>query len=104
ADVAPSRLEEARRQALAEIDAHGDRDFGMVIEFNSRAQVLQPYTSDRSLLRSAVNSIKPTQRPTRIDEALTLADSLANPSRSTQDQASRPAGEDPAQARTYVAA
>ena len=33
-----------------------------------------------------------------------MADSLANPLRSTDDAAVRPANEDPAQARTYVAA
>ena len=51
-DVQPSRLEVARREALQEIDRHGDEDNGMVIEFNSRAGVLQPYTNDRGLLRS----------------------------------------------------
>jgi hypothetical protein len=103
ADGAPTRLDDARRQAIEEINAHTDRDFGMVIEFNSRAQVLQPYTSNRTLLRDAIAAVKPTQRPTRIDEALALAASLANPTRSTENEASRPAGEDPAQARTYVA-
>jgi hypothetical protein len=101
-DVAPSRLEVARKEALHEIDSHAEGDTGMVIEFNSRATILQPYTSDKGLLRAAVRRIQQTQRPTRIDEALALADSLANPSRSTDDAAVRPAGEDPAKARTYV--
>jgi hypothetical protein len=103
-DVAPSRLEVAKQEALREIDAHAEGDNGMVIEFNSRATILQPYTGDRGLLRAAVNRITQTQRPTHIDEALQLADSLANPLRSTDDVAVRPANEDPAQARTYVAA
>jgi hypothetical protein len=102
-DVAPDRLGAAKQEALREIDAHGDDDTGMVIAFNSRASVLQPYTRDKGLLRRAVESVPSTRRPTRIDEALTLADSLANPLRSTDDQAVRPADEDPAQARTYVA-
>src|SRR5919108_6056578 len=75
----------------------------MVIEFNSRAAILQPYTRDKGLLRAAVQRIAQTQRPTRVEEALALADSLANPLRSTDDTAVRPEGEDPAQARTYVA-
>ena len=104
ADVGKSRLEAAKDEALREIDSHSEGDMGMVIAFNSRASILQPYTSDRDLLRAAVNRIAPTQRPTRIDEALRLADSLANPLRSTDDAAVRPANEDPAQARTYVAA
>jgi hypothetical protein len=101
-DVAPSRLEAARKEALQEIDSHPDGDSGMVIEFNSRAAILQPYTTDKGLLRAAVRRIQQTQRPTRIDEALALADSLANPYRSTDDAAVRPVGEDPAKARTYV--
>lgn len=103
ADVAPSRLEAAKQEAVREIDAHGENDFGMVIAFNSRASILQPYTSDRALLRRAVERIEQTQRPTRIDEALALADSLANPLKSTDDEAVRPAGEDPSKARNYVA-
>jgi hypothetical protein len=102
-DVTPSRLDAARDEALREIDAHGDDDTGMVIAFNSRASILQPYTRDRGLLRRAVQSIGPTRRLTRLDEALTLADSLANPLRSGENEAVRPANEDPAQARTYVA-
>lgn len=103
-DVSPSRLETARREAQAEIDRHGDDDFGMVIAFNSRATLLQPYTNDRGLLRRAVESIQQTNRPTRVEEALALAESLANPRQSTDDSAVRPAGEDASKARTYVAA
>jgi hypothetical protein len=102
-DVAPSRLDAAREEALRLIDSRPDGDAGMVIEFNSRAAILQPYTPDKGLLRAAVRRARQTQRPTRIDEALSLADGLANPLRSADDQAVRPAGEDPAQARTYVA-
>ncbi|MFO0843831.1 MAG: VWA domain-containing protein, partial [Gemmataceae bacterium] len=102
-DVAPSRLEAARKVALDLIDGRAESDAGMVIEFNSRATILQPYTRDKGLLRAAVRKVSQTARPTRIDEALALADSLANPHRSGDDQAVRPEGEDPAEARTYVA-
>jgi hypothetical protein len=101
-DVDPNRLEVAKREALHEIDAHTDDDTGMVIEFNSRASILQPYSNDRNLLRKAVEGIQPTLRRTDVAEALNLADSLANPMKSTLNQAVRPAGEDPAKARTYV--
>jgi hypothetical protein len=101
-DVAPNRLGVAKQQALNEINAHSDEDTGMVIEFSSRASILQPYTNDRGLLRKAVESIRPTLRRTDITEALNLADSLANPMKSTLNQAVRPPGEDPAKARTYV--
>jgi von Willebrand factor type A domain/Aerotolerance regulator N-terminal len=102
-DVQPNRLEVARLEALQEIDRHDDEDHGMVIEFNSRAAILQTYINDKGLLRNAVRRIQQTQRPTRIEEALSLAESLANPRNSTDNQASRPAEEDPAKARTYVA-
>jgi hypothetical protein len=101
-DVTPNRLEQAKKEALKEIDAHTDNDTGMVIVFNSSAEILQSYTHDRSLLRRAVEQIKPTQRPTRLEEALSLADSLANPMRSGQNAASRPEDENPNQRLTYV--
>jgi hypothetical protein len=101
-DVDPTRLEAARAEALAEIDRHGEDDPGMVIEFNARATVRQPFVADRELLRSAVRRIRQTQQPTNIEDALAQASARANPLKATEDQAVRPAGEDPAQARTYV--
>jgi len=101
-DVKPSRLDWAKQEALKEIDAASDEDFGMVIVFNSKATTVQGYTSNRAKLRQAVQSITQTKRPTRIEEALNLADSLANPVRSTEDVASRPEEEVPGQERTYV--
>src|SRR5436189_812959 len=74
-DVQPNRLEVAKLEALKEIDASGDDDSGMVIVFNSAAEIRQSYTTNRHLLRQVVRAVEPTQRVTRIDEALTLADS-----------------------------
>jgi hypothetical protein len=82
-DVAPSRLDVAKREALAEIDAHPDSDYGMIIVFNATAEILQSYTSNRDQLRRRVSEIAQTERLTRIDDALSLADSLANPNRPT---------------------
>jgi hypothetical protein len=101
-DVEPSRLHWAKKEALQEIDGYSDTDFGMVIVFNSSAEILQSYTNQRGLLRRAVEGIQQTQRTTRIDEALSLADSLANPTRSTENDASRPANEQPGKQRTYA--
>jgi hypothetical protein len=103
-DVPPSRLHEAKRLALQEIDSHADDDVGMVIVFNSSAEILQSYTSDKGLLRAAVDKIEQTQRQTRIDEALSLADSLANPHRAPEDFAVQPEGVEPGKERTYVPA
>src|SRR5437870_3010709 len=100
-DVEPSRLHGAKEEALKEIDAAGDDDYGMVIVFNSKATTLQGYTNNRAKLRDAVETIVQTHRPTRLEEAITLADSLANPVRSTEDAAVRPDKEEGA-GRTYV--
>jgi hypothetical protein len=102
-DVAPNRLEWAKQEALKEIDARTDQDVGMVIVFNSSAEIRQSYTTNRGLLRDAVKRIEPTERVTRIEEALSLADSLANPIRSTEDVASQPDDVEAGKERTYVA-
>jgi hypothetical protein len=101
-DVEPSRLDWAKREAMKEIDAAGDSDFGMVIVFNSKATTLQGYTNNRAKLREAVRNIEPTQRPTRIEEALSLAESLANPLRSTEQASVEPEDVPPEQERTLV--
>jgi hypothetical protein len=97
-----SRLEWAKREALKEIEASTDSDKGMVIVFNSQAATLQPFTTNRALLRQAVQSVTQTQRTTRIEEAITLADSRANPLRSADDLASQPDAVEPGKERTYV--
>jgi hypothetical protein len=102
-DVAPSRLEQAKQEALAQIDEHGPDDSGMVIVFNSSAEIRQAYTNDKASLRRAIESIEQTMRPTRVDEALTLADSLANPQRSAEDVISSPAGVEPGKERSISA-
>jgi hypothetical protein len=103
-DVSPSRLDWAKQEALKEIDAAGDSDYGMVIVFNSKASTLQTYTNNRGKLREVVRNIAPTQRSTRIEEALSLAESLANPVRSTEDAASQPEDVPAGQERTFVQA
>lgn len=97
------RLAWAKAEALKEIDAATDADSGMVIEFNDVAQIRQSYTTNRAALRKAVEAITPTQRPTHLDEALSLAASLANPNRSTENEVAAPANPEPGKERTYVA-
>jgi hypothetical protein len=99
-----TRLEAAKQEALNVIGGYPDGNVGMVIEFNSHALIRQPYTSDRDLLRRAVGDVVQTQRATRLDEALNLADSLADPLRSTENASVIPENPDPSKARTYVAA
>src|SRR5262245_33365657 len=101
-DVSPSRLEEAKRRALAIIgnmQTEEERDQvkqqlggqssaiidqgspykAMVISFSDTARVEQGWTNSARELRRAIENIKPTNRPTAIDEALRVAAGLANP-------------------------
>jgi len=101
-DVSPSRLEEAKRRALAIIDNmqtederdqvkqqlggqssslidRGSQYKAMVISFSDTARVEQGWTNSPRELRRAIENIKPTNRPTAIDEALRVAAGLANP-------------------------
>jgi hypothetical protein len=101
-DVPPSRLEWAKAEALKEIDAASEDDSGMVIVFNRTAEIRQSYTTDRELLRAAVRGIGQSAGQTRFEEALRLAAGLANPARSTENEAARPANAEPGKERTYV--
>lgn len=74
-----TRLEDAKQRALELIDsldatsgAGGGTSGGMVVSFAERAAVVQSFTNDRGLLRSAVRSIGPTDQRSRIEPALGL--------------------------------
>ncbi len=77
---AVSRLDEAKRRALEFIDGLrepgvfgvSDAQEAMVVAFDNTAEMLQPFTSDKRLLREAIESIKPTDAPSRLDEPLRL--------------------------------
>jgi hypothetical protein len=103
-DVAPDRLAWAKAEALKEIDAATDSDFGMVVAFSDEAEIRQSYTGNRAALRKAVQGVGPTNRVTRLDEALGLAASLANPDRSTENEVAAPRDPEPGKERQYVAA
>ncbi len=87
-DGAEARLDVAKREALAFVEALrepgvfglGERDEAMVISFDSSAEVLQPWTSDKARLRAAIQSIQPTDAPTLMDEAVRLSGAYAQPS------------------------
>src|SRR5260370_15546804 len=49
-DVAPSRLEQAKKEALAQLDEHAPDDSGMRIVFNSSAEIRHAYTTDNGSL------------------------------------------------------
>ncbi|MBM4109062.1 MAG: VWA domain-containing protein [Phycisphaerae bacterium] len=76
-----SRLDAARKQALALVESlreptilQKDRaDQAMVISFDASARVVQNFTSDKGLLRAAINAIEPADTPTSIALAIQLA-------------------------------
>src|SRR5688572_11541359 len=59
-DIAPTRLDEAKRRAIQLIDQMESGDVAMVISFSDRAVVEQSFTDNRGLLRQKVNRIKAT--------------------------------------------
>lgn len=85
-DVSPSRLDAAKDRALEIVEKLGPSDVAMVIAYSDEAQVVQEYTDNRSLLRQKIQAVEPTQRPSRLDEALRAASGLANPGRSSADE------------------
>ncbi|HEY2762302.1 MAG TPA: VWA domain-containing protein, partial [Pirellulales bacterium] len=102
-DIAPSRLAETKRRALALIDDMQTADeregsirqsvaessprpaagsyLAMVVSFSDTARVEQGWTSNLRELREAVARIQPTNRPTDISEALRVSSGLAMPPR-----------------------
>jgi hypothetical protein len=81
-DVYPSRLDQAKRQAVALIDQMDADSAAMVISFSNVAKVEQPFTTNRRLLRTKVELIEPTKRTSDLSEALRAAAGLANPGQS----------------------
>lgn len=75
-DVAPSRFERARTEALRMVDAMHDNDQMVVLQAASRTEVKQSPTREKAALRRALNSAQATDSATRLNEALKLADTL----------------------------
>ena len=75
-DIAPSRLEAAKRKAN---DIIGDMRLGdqmMIVSAYSRPTALTGFTSERSELNRAINSLQPHDTPTNMRDALNLAADL----------------------------
>ncbi len=80
-----TRLDRAKEDALALVDAMREGDFfsrnladqrpqeAMVIAFDTTAEVLSTFTSDKARLRSAIRSIRPSHAPASLDAAMKLA-------------------------------
>jgi hypothetical protein len=72
------RLDQAKKTADEIIDALPRGGRAMVIAFDDSAQTVQPFTTDATALRNAVDSITPSDRPTRLKLAYELANADMN--------------------------
>lgn len=68
------RLDEAKRLARDLVGTMARHSQAMVIAFDDSAQTVQSFTTDANMLRSAIDSITPTDRPTRLKLAYQLAE------------------------------
>jgi uncharacterized protein YegL len=68
------RLDQAKKTADDLIDALPRGGRAMVIAFDDSAQTVQPFTTDANALKNAIDSITPTDRPTKLKLAYQLAD------------------------------
>ncbi|HPO07306.1 MAG TPA: BatA and WFA domain-containing protein [bacterium] len=82
-DVSPSRLDQAKTQIGGMIQNLGSGESIMLIAFSEAARVLCPFSDDRRVLLSTLESIQPTGEKTDLEEAfqmaLTAAKSQPNP-------------------------
>jgi hypothetical protein len=69
-----SRLDEAKKQAKELVDTLDRNGTAMVIAFDDEARPVQKFTSDRNQLKRAIDSIEPSDRPTRLKLAYQLAE------------------------------
>lgn len=75
-DENPSRFEKARKEALKLVDSIHDNDQMVVLQASANTEVRQSPTAEKSALRRAIESAQPTDSPTRLTEALKLAQTL----------------------------
>ncbi|MFM2096650.1 MAG: hypothetical protein RIS70_3774 [Planctomycetota bacterium] len=80
-DVAPNRLEEAKRLAGQMIDQMKYGEEATVMTFSDQARIGRAFTDNRRQLQSLVREILPTNRTTDISDALRVAASQANTGR-----------------------
>lgn len=71
-----TRFEQARQEARRLIDDLSRGDRAIVIAFADEARVLTPMTNSRAALRKALDGLQPTDRPTRLADALHRVNAL----------------------------
>jgi hypothetical protein len=76
-DVAPTRLDAAKRRAHELVDSMRSNDMMMVLSAASRPEVGRTgFTTERGELHRAIDSLQPHDTPTNMREALNLASDL----------------------------
>ncbi len=102
-DVAPNRLEEAKRQARAFVETLRNRatfslqdtaDQAMVIAFDDRCKVMSNFTSDKRQLLAAIDAIEPGDGRSQLAESLMVARAFAQ---SAGEEANNRSAKDPAE-------
>jgi hypothetical protein len=71
------RLDEAKRKARELVDTMDREGSAMVIAFDDSAEVVRSFTTDRTILKQAIDSIQPTHRRSKLKLAYQLAEAKA---------------------------
>ena len=83
-DEFPSRFEKARTEALKLVDGLQGETEMLVLQAGGNTEVRQSATSNKAALRRAIQGCKVTDSPTRLTEALKLADTMARSKKSPE--------------------
>ena len=75
-DDPPSRFEKARKQALQLVESMHPEDKMVVLLASGTTEVKQSPTGEKAALRRAIEASQPSDSPTRLGDALKLAETL----------------------------
>lgn len=75
-DETPSRFEKSRAEALELVNSLHESDQMVVLEAGAHAEVKQSPTSEKAALRRVIQATRASDSPTRLIEALKLAETL----------------------------
>ncbi|MBI3191344.1 MAG: VWA domain-containing protein, partial [Pedosphaera parvula] len=75
-DESPSRFEKARSEALRLVDAMHDNDQMILLQAGAITEVKQSPTAEKAILRRKLQNTAVSDTPTRLAEALKLAETL----------------------------
>ncbi len=73
-----TRLDEAKRRAKDLVETIDRNSSAMVIAFDQSAETVQPFSSDVPALKTAIDSIHPTDRKSKLKLAYQLAEAQTN--------------------------